>query len=63
MDKNLKTIKYKLALMKAGFSQKDVADFFGVSESYISMIIAGKRENKKFENWIAPLIDLEGVIL
>ena len=47
-------INYKIALMQFGISQRELANTLGYSEQYISMILAGKRKNKRFENWIKP---------
>jgi len=63
MGKIERIIKYKSALMQAGITQRQLAEILGISESYISMIIAGKRENRKFDEWIKPLLNLNGVII
>lgn len=47
-------IAYKIILMQLGISQRELSNILGYSEQYISMILAGKRKNKRFENWIKP---------
>ena len=45
-------LNYKIALMQLGISQRELAKTLGYTEQYISMVLAGKRECKKFDEWI-----------
>jgi len=45
-------LNYKIALMQFGISQRELANTLGYSEQYISMVIAGKRDCKKFNEWL-----------
>ena len=45
-------LNYKIALMQFGISQRELAKTLGYTEQYISMVLAGKRECKKFDEWI-----------
>lgn len=45
-------INYKIALMQLGISQRELANTLGYSEQYISMILAGKRSCKRFDEWL-----------
>ena len=45
-------LNYKIALMQFGISQRELAETLGYTEQYISMVLAGKRECKKFDEWI-----------
>lgn len=51
MQKVAKT-NYKIGLMQFGISQRELANILGYSEQYISMILAGKRNCKKFDEWL-----------
>ena len=51
MQKVAKT-NYKIALIKFGISQRELADTLGYSEQYISMILAGKRNCRRFDEWL-----------
>ena len=37
---------------KLGISQRELANTLGYSEQYISMILAGKRSCKRFDEWL-----------
>lgn len=45
-------INYKIALIKFGITQRELANTLGYSEQYISMILSGKRECKQFDEWL-----------
>ena len=45
-------INYKIALKQFGISQRELANTLGYSEQYISMILAGKRSCKRFDEWL-----------
>lgn len=45
-------LNYKIALMQFGISQRELANTLGYSEQYISMILSGKRECKRFNEWL-----------
>ena len=45
-------INYKIALMQFAISQRELANTLGYSEQYISMILAGKRSCKRFDEWL-----------
>jgi len=47
-----KSIKYKIILLQLGISQRELADILGFTESYISMIMKGKRVNKQLDDWM-----------
>ena len=38
--------------MQFGISQRELANTLGYSEQYISMILAGKRSCKRFDEWL-----------
>ena len=38
--------------MQLGISQRELANILGYSEQYISMILSGKRECKRFNEWL-----------
>ena len=66
MSKNLISMKYKIALLRLGITQREAAKTLGFSESYISMLVSGQRNNKKFDEWLRENVSLEdfkGVIL
>lgn len=52
MNKNLISLKYKIALLRIGITQREAAKTLCFSESYISMLISGQRSNKKFDEWL-----------
>jgi len=47
-----KLIKYKVALLQLGLSQRQLADILGMAESTISMLLSGKRKNELFDKWM-----------
>jgi len=55
-----KNISHKIALIKLGLSQRDIAKLLHYSESYISMLISGNRKNEKFEKLIELLTTKNG---
>ena len=66
MSKNLISMKYKIALLRLGITQREAAKILGFSESYISMLVSGQRYNKKFDEWLRENVSLEdfkGVVL
>ena len=48
----VKKTNYKIGLMQFGISQRELANTLGYSEQYISMILAGKRKCRKFDEWL-----------
>ena len=66
MSKKIISMKYKIALMRIGVTQREAANILGFSESYISMLVSGQRSNKKFDEWLRDNVSLEdfkGVVL
>ena len=66
MSKNLISMKYKIALLRLGITQREAAKALGFSESYISMLVSGQRSNNKFDEWLRENVSLEdfkGVVL
>lgn len=59
MSKNLISIKYKIALLRLGITQREAAKTLGFSESYISMLVSGQRKNKRFNEWLKENVSLE----
>ena len=47
-----KSIKYKIILLQLGISQRELANILGFTESYISMIMKGKRDNSQLDKWM-----------
>ena len=43
---------YKITLINSNVTQKDVAKILNYTESYVSMLIAGKRVSERFDNFI-----------
>lgn len=59
-------IKMKIAFLRLGITQREAADILGFHESYISLLLQGKRKNKDFENWLKSnscFDDLKGVAI
>lgn len=54
--KKLRTTDLKSMLSKKGIKQKDLANALGVTESYISQIIKGKRLAKRYRDKIIEII-------
>ena len=54
MGKNI-----KIELLKLGITQRELADFLGFNESYISLLIAGKRKNKTFSDWVKKVLKID----
>ena len=54
MGKNI-----KIELIKLGITQRDLADFLGFNESYISLLISGKRKNKTFSDWVKKVLKID----
>lgn len=54
--KKLRTTDLKSMLLKKGIKQKDLANALGVTESYISQIIKGKRLAKRYRDKIIEII-------
>ncbi|CUU07842.1 Helix-turn-helix [Candidatus Thermokryptus mobilis] len=48
--KKLTPTDIKVMLLKKGIKQKDLAEALGVTESYVSQIIKGKRVAKKYRD-------------
>ena len=66
MSKKFISMKYKIALMRIGITQREAANILGFSESYISMLVSGQRSNERFNTWLRAnvcLDDLKGVVL
>jgi len=59
MSKNLISMKYKIALLRLGITQREAAKTLGFSESYISMLVSGQRKNNKFNEWLKENVSLE----
>ena len=59
MSKKIISMKYKIALMRLGITQREAAKTLGFSESYISMLVSGQRKNKKFNEWLKENVSLE----
>lgn len=45
-------VNIKLKLLKKRLKQRDVADELEFSESYVSLLINGKRKSVKFDTWV-----------
>ena len=43
---------YKITLINSNVTQKNVAKILNYTESYVSMLIAGKRVSERFDNFI-----------
>ena len=59
-------IKLKIALLRLGLTQREAAEILGFHESYISLLLQGKRKNKLFEDWLKEnscLDDLKGIAI
>ena len=54
MGKNI-----KIELLKLGITQRELADFLGFNESYISLLISGKRKNKTFSEWVKKVLKID----
>ena len=54
MGKNI-----KIELLKLGITQRELADFLGFNESYISLLISGKRKNKTFSDWVKKVLKID----
>jgi predicted transcriptional regulator len=52
-------MKYKIALLRIGITQREAAKTLGFSESYISMLVSGQRSNNKFDKWLRENVSLE----
>jgi transcriptional regulator with XRE-family HTH domain len=52
-------MKYKIALLRLGITQREAAKTLGFSESYISMLVSGQRKNKRFNEWLKENVSLE----
>jgi predicted transcriptional regulator len=66
MSKKIISMKYKIALMRLGITQREAAKILDFSESYISMLVSGQRSNERFDKWLRDnvrLDDLKGVVL
>ena len=59
MSKSLISMKYKIALLRLGITQREAAKTLGFSESYISMLVSGQRKNKRFNEWLKENVSLE----
>ena len=54
MGKNI-----KIELLKLGITQRELANFLGFNESYISLLISGKRKNKTFSDWVKKVLKID----
>ena len=54
MGKNI-----KIELLKLGITQRELADFLGFNEIYISLLISGKRKNKTFSDWVKKVLKID----
>ena len=52
LKSNIRSRQIRTALAMKGWSQRDLAAELGVHESAISMFISGKRNSKKFRDYI-----------
>ena len=59
MSKKIISMKYKIALMRLGITQREAAKILDFSESYISMLVSGQRTNEKFDNWLKDNVYLD----
>lgn len=58
----MRSIKIKLALKKAGLSQKAVAQELGVTEAAVSRYVNGNSKSVRFDEWCERRLGLtEGV--
>lgn len=65
MSKN-SNLKLKIAFLRLGLTQREAAEILGFHESYISLLLKGKRKNKIFADWIrenSNIDDLKGVAI
>ena len=53
MKNDIKSIENKIILFKMGISQRELAKKLGYAESYISLLMSGKRQNKDFDRIIS----------
>ena len=53
MTKGTKYIENKIILFKMGISQRELAKKLGYAESYISLLMSGKRQNETFDRIIS----------
>ena len=51
-------IRIKIELLKLGITQRELADFLGFNESYVSLLIAGKRKNRVFSDWVQSVLKI-----
>ena len=66
MSKKIISMKYKIALMRLGITQREAAKILDFSESYISMLISGQRSNERFNKWLRDNVcidDFKGLVL
>lgn len=50
--------RIKIGLLKLGITQRELADFLGFDESYISLLISGKRKNRIFNDWVENVLKI-----
>lgn len=49
----------KMELIRLGITQRELAAFLGFNETYISLLIAGKRKNKIFTKWVKDVLKID----
>ena len=52
-----KNLSYKIILLQLGISQRELTNTLGLSEQYVSMLLAGKRKCKVFDDWFRPRLN------
>jgi|GEM_PF-729833 len=51
--------KIRLGMFFRGYSQKTVAKWLKISESYVTRLINGERYSKSFEKWLKDFLDFD----
>lgn len=57
----MRSIKIKLALKRAGLSQKAVAQELGVTEAAVSRYVSGDSKSVRFDEWCKERLGFEDV--
>ena len=47
---NKKLLENKIILLGLGITQREIAKQLNMAESYVSLLMSGKRKNKDFDN-------------
>lgn len=53
MDKNVRAKELKIKLLQKNITQRSIAKALSLSDSYISMLIKGERQNDDFDWWVS----------